>query len=112
MGRDTWEPWHFGFDRPPTPCSQAGNAVAASGTAPAGGGGDGSFSSGEGLPAFVPERFRTPLLRAATHWNVSAVLLAAQLMAESNFNPYASSSAGAQGIAQFIPSTAASYGLR
>jgi soluble lytic murein transglycosylase-like protein len=33
-------------------------------------------------------------------------------MAESNFNPYASSPAGAQGIAQFIPSTAAAYGLR
>jgi len=33
-------------------------------------------------------------------------------MAESNFNPYASSPAGALGIAQFIPSTAASYGLR
>jgi hypothetical protein len=112
LQRYSWEPWHFGFDRPPAPCSQAGNAIAASGMASAGGGGDGSFSGGEGLPAFVPARFRTLLLRAATHWNVSAALLAAQLMAESNFNPYASSSAGAQGIAQFIPGTAASYGLR
>jgi soluble lytic murein transglycosylase-like protein len=59
----------------------------------------------------VPARFRAPLLRAAARWNVSAAMLAAQLMAESNFNPYASSSAGAQGIAQFIPSTAAAYGL-
>ncbi len=33
-------------------------------------------------------------------------------MAESNFNPFAVSPAGAQGIAQFMPSTAASYGLR
>jgi soluble lytic murein transglycosylase-like protein len=59
----------------------------------------------------VPTRFRAPLLRAAAHWNVSAALLAAQLMAESNFNPYAGSPAGAQGIAQFMPSTAAAYGL-
>jgi len=110
--RYSWEPWHFGYSAGPAPCSSAGNAVTASGTAAAGGGGDGSFSGGGGLPAFVPERFRAPLFHAATHWNVSAALLAAQLMAESNFNPYASSSAGAQGIAQFIPSTAASYGLR
>jgi hypothetical protein len=111
--RYSWEPWHFGFDRPPAPCSRAGDSVATGGAASVpGGGGDGSFSGGEGLPAFVPARFRAPLLRAATHWNVSAALLAAQLMAESNFNPYASSPAGAQGIAQFIPSTAASYGLR
>ena len=42
---------------------------------------------------------------------MSAGLLAAQLMAESNFNPFAVSSAGASGIAQFMPATAASYGL-
>ncbi|HEX3608544.1 MAG TPA: transglycosylase SLT domain-containing protein [Solirubrobacterales bacterium] len=107
--RYSWEAWHYGFTAGPPPCSQAGNSVGGSDTA---GGGDGAFSGGEGLPAFVPARFRTPLLRAATHWNVSAALLAAQLMAESNFDPYASSPAGAQGIAQFIPSTAAAYGLR
>ena len=59
----------------------------------------------------VPARFRDPLLQAAARWNLSASLLAAQLMAESNFNPFAVSPAGAQGIAQFMPSTAASYGL-
>ena len=49
--------------------------------------------------------------RAAARWNVSAGLLAAQLMAESNFNPFAVSPAGAQGIAQFMPGTARAYGL-
>jgi soluble lytic murein transglycosylase-like protein len=42
---------------------------------------------------------------------VSAQLLAAQLYAESNFNPFARSPAGAQGIAQFMPGTAAVVGL-
>jgi hypothetical protein len=109
--RYSWEAWHYGFDAGPAPCSSAGNAVSADGRPSAVDGGDGSFSGGEGLPGFVPARFRAPLMRSATRWNVSAALLAAQLMAESNFNPYASSPAGAQGIAQFIPSTAAAYGL-
>lgn len=104
-----WEPWHFGFDGGPPPCSEAGDRV---GTGGATGGGDGALAGSAGLPDFVPSRFRTPLLRAAAHWNVSAALLAAQLMAESNFNPFAVSPAGAEGIAQFIPSTATSYGLR
>jgi hypothetical protein len=102
--RYSWEAWHYGYDAGPPPCSQAGDAVA--------GGGDGSLAGTGGLPSFVPTRFRAPLLRAAARWNVSAALLAAQLMAESNFNPFAVSPAGAEGIAQFIPSTAATYGLR
>jgi hypothetical protein len=102
--RYSWEAWHFGLIAGPAPCSEAGNAVGESG-------GDGAVAGNATLPSFVPARFREPLVRSATHWNVSAALLAAQLMAESNFNPFASSSAGAQGIAQFIPSTAAAYGL-
>ena len=42
----------------------------------------------------------------------AAALLAAQIYAESNFNPFARSPAGAQGIAQFMPGTARAYGLR
>jgi hypothetical protein len=101
--RYSWEAWHFGYDAGPAPCSQAGNSV--------GPRGDGSLSS-VSLPPFVPGAFRQTLLRAAARWNVSAALLAGQLMAESGFDPDALSPAGAQGIAQFIPSTAASYGLR
>ena len=73
---------------------------------------DGAASGAQALPSFVPGRFHEPLLRAAARWNVSAALLAAQLMAESSFDPFAVSPAGAQGIAQFMPGTAASYGLR
>jgi soluble lytic murein transglycosylase-like protein len=38
-------------------------------------------------------------------------LLAAQLYAESGFNPFARSPAGAEGIAQFMPGTAEAMGL-
>jgi hypothetical protein len=100
--RYSWEPWHYGFDAGPAPCSSAGDAIGAAA--------DGALA-GAGLPAFVPARFRAPLARAAARWDVSAALLAAQLLAESGFDPLASSPAGAQGIAQFIPSTAAAYGL-
>ncbi len=101
--RYSWEAWHYGYTRPPAPCSRKGDSVAAAG--------DGTVAGAGGLPSFVPARYRAPLIRAAAAWNVSAALLAAQLMAESNFNPFASSPAGAEGIAQFIPSTAAAYGL-
>jgi hypothetical protein len=102
--RYSWEAWHYGFDAGPPPCSEAGDAL----------GGTGGNATGAGtatLPSFVPGRFREPLVAAAARWDVSAALLAAQLMAESNFNPFAVSPAGAQGLAQFMPSTAASYGL-
>jgi hypothetical protein len=107
MGCYSWEPWHFGFVAGPPPCSQLGND---GGVAP-GGGWELEGGPSQGLPSFVPVRFRDPLLRSAARWNVSAAPLAAQLMAESGFDPYAVSPAGAQGIAQFMPGTAASYGL-
>jgi hypothetical protein len=92
--RYPWEPWHFGFTAGPAPCSGSANTMPVGGAPGSPAGGDGSFAGGDGLPAFVPSRFRAPLLRSASAWNVSAALLAAQLMAESNFNPYASSAAG------------------
>jgi soluble lytic murein transglycosylase-like protein len=63
------------------------------------------------VPSFVPAPFVETIARAASRWNVSAALLAAQLYAESNFNPFAVSGAGARGIAQFMPGTARTYGL-
>ena len=106
LKRYSWEPWHFGYVEGPPPCSDEGNTVGESDSAA-----DGDSASSTGLPSFVPEKFRAMILRSAAKWNVSAGLLAAQLYAESNFNPYATSPAGAQGIAQFIPGTAAAYGL-
>jgi soluble lytic murein transglycosylase-like protein len=64
-----------------------------------------------GVPDFVPSRFVPAFAAAAQRWNVSAALLAAQAYKESGFNPFARSPAGAQGIAQFMPGTARSYGL-
>src|SRR6185312_15534444 len=42
---------------------------------------------------------------------LSPALLAAQLYVESGFNPAAVSSAGAEGIAQFMPATWAAHGF-
>jgi hypothetical protein len=91
------EPWHYGYTLNPrsTPRPLAGDG--------------GEHASA--LPSFVPERYAPMLARAAQRWNVSAALLAAQLYAESNFNPFARSPAGAEGIAQFMPGTARSLGL-
>jgi hypothetical protein len=104
LQRYPWEAWHVGYTAGPAPCSEAGSSVGATGD-------DGSPPAGETLPSFVPPRFRETLIQASAKWNVSAALLAGQLMAESNFDPFAQSPVGAEGIAQFMPGTAASYGL-
>jgi hypothetical protein len=93
--RYSWEPWHYGYtlNAHSTPAAHADGAA------------------GSALPSFVPPAFAPAIARAAQRWNVSATLLAAQLYAESNFNPLAISGAGAQGIAQFMPGTAAAIGL-
>src|SRR5262245_14668352 len=105
LQRYGWEAWHYGFVAGPPPCSAAGNSMGPDGAAAGGG-------SVTALPPFVPLRYREALLRSASRWNVSPGLLAAQLMAESGFDPGAVSSAGAHGIAQFMPATAHAYGLR
>jgi hypothetical protein len=109
LQRYSWEPWHFGFTGGAEPCSAAAERGRARAQRT---GGDGEAAGSGGLPRFVPGRYRAALLRAASRHGVDASLLAAQLMAESNFNPAAVSPAGAQGIAQFMPGTAAAYGLR
>jgi hypothetical protein len=93
--RYSWEKWHWGF------------TLNAGSTTVGFGGGDGHGA----VPAFVPARFAATIAGAAQRWNVSAALLAAQLYAESGFNPFAVSPSGAQGIAQFMPATARAYGV-
>jgi hypothetical protein len=95
--RYSWEPWHWGFTLNPRSSPRSGA--------------DGALSR-HVMPEFVPARFAPALNRAAQRWSVSATLLAAQIHAESGFNPFAVSPAGAQGIAQFMPGTARGMGLR
>jgi hypothetical protein len=97
--RYSWEPWHYGYTR------NVGSGSVGFGRR----GGDGRATGA--VQSFVPARFAPVIVRAAQRWSVSAHLLAAQLYAESNFNPFARSPAGAEGIAQFMPGTAAAMGL-
>jgi hypothetical protein len=97
--RYAWEPWHWGYTR------NAGTASVGFGRR----GGDGRAT--RATASFVPAKYQPLIARAAQRWSVGANLLAAQIYAESGFNPFARSPAGALGIAQFIPSTARAYGL-
>jgi hypothetical protein len=102
--RYSWEPWHFGYSQNP-------RAVPARNEDDDAEPPDGDQGHVQGIPGFVPARLHDPIARAALRWNVPMNLLAAQLYAESGFNPFARSAAGAVGIAQFMPGTARSYGL-
>ena len=92
--RYSWEPWHWGY-------------------VPGCGGRAGGGPAGAvvGVPAWVPVRYRASVLSAALANGISPALLAALLKAESDFDPTVVSSAGAQGIAQFMPATARGVGL-
>lgn len=59
----------------------------------------------------VPAQYQSQILASAAKWGISPAVLAAQLDAESSFNPNSVSSAGAVGIAQFLPSTAHEWGV-
>ena len=90
--RYSWEPWHYGY-------------------LPGCGGLQGVESTRSGgvvdpLPAWVPSRYRGLVMRGASVGGVPPVILAALLQAESGYDRWATSSVGAQGIAQFMPATA------
>jgi peptidoglycan DL-endopeptidase CwlO len=59
----------------------------------------------------VPAQYVGTVEQAASANGIPASLLAGLLQQESGFNPNAVSSAGAEGIAQFMPATAAGLGV-
>ena len=63
-------------------------------------------------PVQVPSQYRALVLSAAERCPaIPADILAAQIAAESSWDPLAQSSAGAQGIAQFMPAVWAQAGI-
>ena len=81
--------------------SSSFNAQLASAMAPAAGAQD----------AAGPAPFASEISAAATRNGVDPKLLTGLIRAESNFDPNATSSAGAQGLTQLMPGTAASLGV-
>lgn len=72
-----------------------------------------SLQGGSGLlsGASVPQALVPLFLQAAARYGIPPQLLAAVGRVESNFNPNAVSSAGAQGLMQIMPATAAGLGV-
>jgi soluble lytic murein transglycosylase-like protein len=65
-----------------------------------------------GGPVVVPEDLRPVIRKAAQRCDAVPVeILAAQIAAESSWDPRAVSPAGARGIAQFMPATWEQYGI-
>ncbi|MET9957107.1 NlpC/P60 family protein [Streptomyces sp. NPDC006339] len=74
--------------------------------------GSGSGPRGAALSVAVPAQYQSLVEKAGnTCPEVSPNLVGALLYQESKFNPRATSPAGAQGIAQFMPSTWESHGI-
>lgn len=65
-----------------------------------------------GAPVKVPEKYAEVIREASQRCpSIPVDVFAAQLHAESSWDPQAQSHAGAQGIAQFMPATWSQYGI-
>ncbi|MBO5103199.1 MAG: lytic transglycosylase domain-containing protein [Clostridia bacterium] len=61
---------------------------------------------------FYPIKYKDEITSASTEFNIAPNLIASMINAESNFNPYAVSSAGAVGLMQLLPTTAQEMALK
>jgi len=60
----------------------------------------------------VEGKYSEIIAEAATRYQIPAPLIQAVIKQESNFNPHATSSAGAKGLMQLMPGTAREMGVR
>lgn len=67
-------------------------------------------SSSTGKSQYMPA-IETAIAKAAQKYNIDPNLIKAIVKAESGFNPNATSKAGAQGLMQLMPATAAGLGV-
>lgn len=75
-----------------------------------GGGGGNAFTAPGGRPVAAPAEYQPMIDAAAARTGLPPALLAAQMNQESRFNPGAVSPAGAGGLMQIMPDTAAQPG--
>ena len=88
---------------------QSATAAGTGTTATAAASSTGAATGPSALPAGTP--FASEITAAATKHGVDPALLAGLVKQESNFDPNAGSPAGAQGLTQLMPATAASLGV-
>lgn len=69
------------------------------------------FSSGGEADGFICQAIEAEIESAATHHNIDSNLVRAVIRAESNYRHDAVSRAGAMGLMQLMPGTAASLGI-
>ncbi|MCP3425819.1 transglycosylase SLT domain-containing protein [Rothia sp. AR01] len=71
---------------------------------------EGEGGDAEGKSTSVPAEYAEDVKKASEEAGIPEQIIAAQIQQESQWDPTAGSHAGAQGIAQFMPATWATYG--